>query len=137
MEILLKSAEAPAFFFFFSLVRCVGAFLGLIEGLATFAEEGGLHGGWGTRFWMGKTRSSRSMSMKTILLVVFLFLAWSFIFYVGLFFFFVSAGFSILFSSPFLLRGCWGRGFCFMVIISSCSLSGEKNDDDEWIFRLS
>lgn len=38
---LFKSAEAPAFF---SLVRCVGG-LGLIEGLATSAEEGGLHGG--------------------------------------------------------------------------------------------
>ena len=38
---LFKSAEAPAFF---SLVRCVGG-LGLIEGLATSAEERGLHGG--------------------------------------------------------------------------------------------
>ena len=72
MEIVLKSAEAPAF----SLWCIALGYWGLIEGLATFAEEGGLHGG-GVLALDGKTRSSRSLKL---IFCVFLFLAWCFIF---------------------------------------------------------
>ena len=73
---------------------------------------------------MGKTRASRSL--KTIFLAFFLFLAWCFIFCVG-FFFFVSVGFSFLFS--FFPSSCVSGtgGFVgVMVVISSCSPFGNR-----------
>jgi len=59
------SAEAPAFFLWYVA-------LGLIEGLATFAEGRGM----GYEVWMDKTRSSRSL--KTCFLHGASFSMWAF-----------------------------------------------------------
>jgi len=97
----LKSAEAPALFVSGALRWGV---LGLIEGLATFAEEEGLHLG-GVLGWDGKTHSSRSLQDDlfafSCFCLVLSFVCWLFVFVFGVLPFFLPF---------FLLRAFQGWG---------------------------
>jgi len=112
VEILLKSAEAPAFF---SLMRCVGGLWGVDrrEGLATFAEERGEACMGGGVLGFRWARRVQADPLKTIFCVFLVFFAWCFIFLCGLFSFFSSflRVFPFFFYLPsFLLPAYWGRG---------------------------
>lgn len=97
-------------------------FWGSIEGLATFAEEGGLHGG-GVLGWDGQDACKQIP--EDDLFSVFLVSCLVLHFLCG-FFFFVSVGFSFLFS--FFPSSCvpGTGGSVGVVVISPCSPFGNR-----------